>query len=332
MENFTSYDSIILSQIMPPDWISPLERGQFDVAITKLNEVKELIDRAVGIQKLINLPIIINQALEAYKNDFVEKTNKLIIKGTGSDEVLQKLRGGIQDIDRFYNECLSVSSSDNRFLRTIAVVLTYDDSKLINSRSSILLADLEKTKIDVENLISQLQKQAKEIVITDYARIFEIEEEKNKAAATRWLIFSGVLSVIFITVIICSLTNDWFKISEKIVEAGSTRTYINYPNLISKVFFLSFLIFIVTFSFRQYSINKNLETTNNHRKNALNSYKLFGDSFSKDDHASRSAIMIQVAKAIFDHNRSGYLSAKNSDTGSPSFLELTKIFSDSKTT
>jgi hypothetical protein len=121
-----------------------------------------------------------------------------------------------------------------------------------------------------------------------------------------------------------SFRNDWFNITGNSSDASK----INYVNVIAKFFVFSLGIFAVNFCFKQYSIHRNLEELNRHRKNALKSFQLFSDSITSDPE-SRNALMLQVAKAIYDHSPTGYLSSKQQD-GTPNIIDLTKVISSTK--
>ena len=94
--------------------------------------------------------------------------------------------------------------------------------------------------------------------------------------------------------------------------------------MVTKVLVIAVVIFLMSFSFKQYSINKHLQTLNTQRQKALNSYKLFTTSISKDDTNSHNALMIQVAKAIYEPQSTGFLNEKGQQVNS-GLVEITKL-------
>ena len=88
-------------------------------------------------------------------------------------------------------------------------------------------------------------------------------------------------------------------------------------------------IFVISFSFRQYSINKHLSTINKHRQNGLNSFKLFVESINKEDYESRNSLMLQLAKAIYKKTTTGYINDKNQGVNS-GIIEITKMIGANK--
>jgi hypothetical protein len=106
-------------------------------------------------------------------------------------------------------------------------------------------------------------------------------------------------------------------------EAGKFIRY-DFTALVTKILIIAVIIFLMSFSFKQYSVNRHLQTLNTQRQKALNSYKLFTESISKDDTNSHNALMIQVAKAIYEPQSTGFLNEKGQQINS-GIVELTKI-------
>ncbi len=253
---------------------------------------------------------------------------------------------------------------NNNFLSVVAMIKTYDDptKKLISDFESqyktklegITTADTEAKKYtekvnEADVLLKLLNEKAREKVTYDYAKIFSDEADKyshirfykrelvdNKKKienvfkmlgnAEIWFFVS--LGLVVFTLYVLFHLGAWFPSLKDIVQTVNgnpiTTQIYDVPNILIKVTILSFLVYLVTFSFKQFSINKHLYTTIKHRENAISSYKLFSDTISKDDTTSRHALMIEVAKAIYELSKTGYISEKES--GNTSFVELTRLF------
>lgn len=165
--------------------------------------------------------------------------------------------------------------------------------------------------------------------MSDYAIVFKNEADKHDKLAEKWLQRGIYLSIFFVILIIAVATLKILP-TEYYTESGTFLRY-NFSNLITKAIAIAVIIFLMSFSFKQYSINKHLQTLNTHRQNALNSYQLFTKSIVGDDTNSRNALMIQVAKAIYEHSQStGFLNEKGQSVNS-GIVELTKIIGKNNT-
>jgi hypothetical protein len=333
--HFNSFESIELQSVVNPSSLTQNDINAFSVAKNKLSEIKVLLDRATAVDEVSSLPDQLVRQLSELKSDYLEKVNNIAkihsIVGLSTNDVISQVNSSIAQINELHRQWFEIGSS-NKALLTINAILSFDKSDTTSAKrkyeSSITELGLAIEKAN--DLNRELEAKAAQSVVSNYAKIFEDEEGKNIRSSVIWLVVSLVLSGLLILGLIESYRLDWFQISEKVMTKDGEKIVLNLPNLISKLFLISFCVFIISFCFKQYSINKNLQTLNNHRKNALNSYKLFVDSIGKDDLASRNALMLQVAKAIYEHTNSGYLSIKQGDNSSPNVIEFTKFIGESK--
>ncbi len=178
-----------------------------------------------------------------------------------------------------------------------------------------------------ENLVAELERRAVENVAADYAETFSREAEKESSSlsdgklfgrAERWLTL-GVVSVValVIAILVPSIRNVALAVDYSSIAASVSGWFL-------RLVLLGTVLFLIRFSFRQYTISRHLYTLNNHRANALNSYRLFMDSISPDDGQTRNALLLEVAKSIYDCGPTGYLDSKSTDVATPSIVELTR--------
>jgi hypothetical protein len=73
-----------------------------------------------------------------------------------------------------------------------------------------------------------------------------------------------ILTVIFLLILI-------FGVKLFNIDYNNPQAYL--PQIIQKIAVLAVLIYLIRFSFKQFSINKHLYTINKHRENVLNSFK-----------------------------------------------------------
>ena len=199
------------------------------------------------------------------------------------------------------------------------------NSRLLNTdieKESNKIKDTVKTlneyKKKAESLIEELQGKALEQTVSNYSQIFGVEAKNHKSSANKWLWIGWIAMVLFLGA--SFLLYNIFK----------DETSLNATQIIFKVAILVALLFIITFTFKQYSINKHLYTLNKHRENTLNSYKLFIDSIRPEDNDVRNAIMMQVSRAIYEQGKTGYISEKGSEPENPSIIEMIRTVQKSQ--
>ena len=112
-------------------------------------------------------------------------------------------------------------------------------------------------------------------------------------------------------------------------EAGNETVKYEISHILTKLLMFAVQIFIISFSFKQYSIRRHISTINKHRQNGLDSFKLFTDSINKEDTMTRNALMLQLAKAIYEQTNTGYISDQNQNINS-SLIEITKMIDAAK--
>lgn len=172
---------------------------------------------------------------------------------------------------------------------------------------------IEQVKI----LKTELEEKAVEASVSNYAKVFEKEANKHNYASWIWLGFAIALSGVTLCVI-------WAYFDYHPLYSNQ----LSY--IVTKITVLLLLFFLVTFLFKQFSVNRHLYTLNKHRENTLNSYKLFIEGLGESEMDVRNAIMMQVAKAIYEQGKSGYINEKGSDMETPSVIELIRTLPKSE--
>ncbi len=232
-------------------------------------------------------------------------------------------------IDNQLSNIESISNSVDKSIKKIE-----DDASLeINSleeKFSIFKAEADKT-------LSLLNKQAGKIGVKDYAGIFEkqafehsnffIDQEnvdnrkfsvKCFGKAQRWLAFA----VIAFALLIYSFTNldNYFSLKDQYVFTPEVTVHI-----IGRFLFISLFIFIVSFSFKQFRVNMHLYTLNKHRANTLKSFEYLTRAPDQLAPESYNAILMEVAKAIYESGQTGYISSNENHSDIPSIIDMSKV-------
>jgi hypothetical protein len=172
----------------------------------------------------------------------------------------------------------------------------------------------------IKTMYEEFKKTASLDSTSNYAKIFKDESDKYQNAS-RWWILSGIfIFILFLASVF--VFNVFDKLPTENIIDGSAVYQIS--NIILKVTIIALIVFFVSFSVRQFSINSHLSAINKHRHNAFNSYKLFVETISPDDSTNRHNLMLQLAKAIYEQTNTGYISDKGNNVNG-SIIEITRM-------
>jgi hypothetical protein len=187
----------------------------------------------------------------------------------------------------------------------------------------IIKSQISSSIIKYDDLISELQKKSAEEVTKNYAQMFEDDAILNKKSGDNWLYVIAFTILAFLIFIYFEdiLTPLDYKGSSSIL----TLSYVK------RLLVVSFFLYIITFFAKQYSIKMHLHTLNKHRKNTLNSYKLFMQSISNEDTDARNALMKEVAKSIYEAGQTGYINIKDNAENNTLLTEITKVIRNNPT-
>lgn len=317
-------------------------------ALEKLKELKIMIDEMLDINDNIKLPNQLASKINSFSIAVLGFINQIEqIETGGVDVIARKKEQYLSQINNYYNQCFIIENNNNnsnKLLLYYSIVKSFERNNdkinreidtIKNSFSSIktesqqVIENLKISNNESESILNELKKKISNQTVSDYAIVFENEAKKYKLLSEKWIKTGIILSIAFVILI---LVTAIFKIlpTEVFTNEGVLLRY-DFSNLLTKIIIVAVLIFLMSFSFKQYSINKHLQTLNTHRQNALNSYQLFTKSIIGDDTNSRNALMIQVAKAIYEHTQStGFLNEKGQNVNS-GIVELTKIIGKNNT-
>lgn len=298
------------------------------LALTRIvTEFRELLSIA---ETYDDVPIQMEDALLYYIGEFNQLSSRIInfsVDDQGSVGEKQRI---ISDIKAFYDYLLTGMSRGVNYAKMpySTLYLRLKQHSLREFKSQISQINEERTQLEglrhqTNTLLKSLQDKAKEVSLHDYAQVFSRQARIHSSRGQKWLITSIIFALIFIG-FICFI-DRLFPIKTDGVNA--TVITIEY---ITRVLIVSFQIYVITFCAKQFNIQQHLATVNKHRENTLNSYKLFIDSLGDADTAIKPALMMEVAKAIYESGQTGYLGANDKSDSSPSMIELTKYISNNK--
>ncbi|GAB2678194.1 hypothetical protein GCM10027036_34800 [Flavihumibacter cheonanensis] len=302
-----------------------------------LSDTKRMLDEMISIaESHESIPIGLKNLIFTYINEFNVFAAEIKNYNIDNDPSNFQLRNRI--ITNIQNWYLNIFQGfDNN--RNINNFLQVYNSLKIHSLLGLQKdkAEIDKLKEETETankkaneVISLLQSKASAETVQDYATIFQMQSLKHSnfiigfkplrfrlGNAEVWL-FISLIQIFSFGLLVVNI-NRIFPID------FSNKPSIVTVELITRILIISFSIYLISFAFKQYNIQKHLHTLNRHRQNTLNSFKLFIESLDANDIATRNALMMEVAKAIYESGQSGFISGKESTDNTPSIIEMTRF-------
>ncbi|MDQ2178162.1 hypothetical protein [Marinifilum sp. D714] len=305
------------------------ERLNIDtILITEWNISKDLLftyhtllKEAIRIckQQIEVIPKDVTNDLYKYCSSFLTQISMIKISSNGKSKYRISI-GDTSKIIKWTDEILN-----NEFYYTISTIKLFEtrvDPDLefdkIFERKHKLLLEMED---NIKTIHKELQNKTKKHITSDYAQIFGQVWEKHRSYSVLWLLLGVFIAFVFVISFFYGIY-DHFP-TENLRTSGEFANY-NIGNIITRVLIISIQIYIISFSFKQYTVNRHLQNLNRHRANAFESYKLFDAILDKKDTTNRNELMLQLAKAIYEQTSTGYLSEKGSNFNL-SLTEITKM-------
>lgn len=310
------------------------KRQSLDEVYEMLREIADIImTPSMSVHDWLAIP------LEEYLIHFNNLLNQLSIYSVDKDDpqrhLYLSLKVAIDDMYKQFFGMVDLSNPKFPSLKNYNFLAIYNFVKqkvlpaIDSARDTAQkrLKEIDDIKEKATDLHVEMQRQSTETVSEKYANIFGQEalihsnkdsaKGKNGEAQT-WLRAAGWGIVVFIIFI-------YFIDYIMPIDKGETNSTVIVIEYLRRLLLVSFLIYIITFMFRQYSIHKHLATVNKHRENTLNSFKLFIQSIDSSDADVKNTIVKEIAKAIYESGETGYISLKQGASDSSSIVtEITK--------
>ncbi len=324
--------------------LGKLERSDLGVKgfveiLPRISELKSIIDELIQIcEKSNTIPPKLVEQLVKHVDQMLSFVQQIMDYSIDEDSSFRRRQSIINQFSDWHNLILSgvgPNNNYNNFLTIFNAIKSFDRVDLAVEEKTLteLKSDLLKAKSDQENLLLELKQKVSEEVVSEYAIIFQKQADSHSkfvftiknwkldikfGNAQWWLLLSFFLVLSFgLSVFILYKHFN--------IDVTNSNNSVIVLQLITRLVILSFVLYLVSFSIKQYNVQKHLYTLNKHRQNTLNSYKLFLTTIDKGDVTLRSALMMEVAKAIYDAGQTGYLSIKGGQDNAPSIIELNRF-------
>ena len=187
------------------------------------------------------------------------------------------------------------------------------DTEIYMSRSEQYLAkiqDVLKSTSDIEANIKNIKEHAEEsagkIGISTHAKIFWHQA-----------LFHAALAVLFAAIIGISLYFGYMEIMALLQNTIQLKNVANITgkevvDLLQKLLILSIFSIVLYQLFKNFNAQMHLYVINNHKKNALLTFRSFVDA-GESDVDVKHALLMMTAKSIFDINQTGYIKDNKED-------------------
>ena len=159
-----------------------------------------------------------------------------------------------------------------------------------------LISFLAKAQEEGGKALAAVQEQAAQAGVSTNAHIFQSDVQNHTRKAKQWFFATIITSAITLISAIA------FLIVGHYYQPATSAAAVQY--LVSKILILSTLSFGIFWSARNYKAEKHNETLNQHRANALMTFKAFYEG--SDDPQIKAAILLHAAQAAFNARPTGY--------------------------
>jgi hypothetical protein len=179
--------------------------------------------------------------------------------------------------------------------------------------------DLEWKLWEINNKLSQLTIGSVEVSTTLLSKEYdeqkkEYETEKDERFS-KWRMALYILIILVVIVLISYVLTQIFRI-ETFKNVFNVEFWVIFAILVSLLFY------VVNFCFRKYDILSNIATQNKHRSDVAKTFQYFVAAWNEP----YEAFLKEVARALFWHTDSGYITKKATEINTPLIEMITKQF------
>ena len=319
----------VLDKYKELDWKKLLredlgDSGKLNEIEPSLQRMKSVFERMISYQSTLEQVPTYERTFESVLTQFIEACNTQIL--TSYSDVTQR-----------QTKLANIRQMEESYISQLSPVFNY--LQFVDPANNTKQQELEKgTKEiearlkDVDSLTKKVQKalevsgsiaEGQEVEL--YGNEFETMAKENKVASQK----SQVLMFIFIfltTFVACI-----FVFGKQVMlqeGSGFIQRFWNTileQNVLMKLFLISAGGYLVAHFSRNYSAEMNMYYMNKHRQLALNSHQRILDAVRKtetdNESETKNAILLQVAKTMFDIQESGYLKNGNNPIPTTQIVE-----------
>ncbi len=253
-----------------------------------------------------------------------------------ADRVL-KFDSKTQNIDQRNQLIQEIRDFENSLFHTLLPVFSYSktsesSNKKIEKEAKDTLETIKIAKQGAAKALQGVKKEADKIlkdartlsakiVVGKYSTIFENQAIGHRKEAKKW----GIASIVFIVALGVGaffFIKDFSSVNY--LANGNMDWGAMVNNIFLKVIILSLGSVVIVQCIKNYNAQRHLHVISTHRRNALDSFDAINDQAT--DSVTRNALLLHVAKAIYDPGKTGYLSKGDVNVSGISALDFIKNF------
>ena len=237
--------------------------------------------------------------------------------GNGRDNVTDDVKSRFDEIYNYFSNFLPILS-----LLEKSENFTLSELKKQAERANEICNDLTEYATEKKQEMESLMTASREITldqgVSKHTHDFSQEVARLAKIGRGWLWATGVLASLSLGMAIVSLVLVFF------VDMKETAQVIQYS--VSKIVTLGLLFGSTIWCGKNYRAIKHQESVNQHRKNALSTFRAFVEA--TDDPTTKEAVLLETTRSIFAQSPSGYLSNTDSvNADNLKIVEMVKRFS-----
>lgn len=208
-----------------------------------------------------------------------------------------QIRGSlISQVSEHFNQM--VNSYRIHIRGHVDVAAAVERVEAAESRASTLLSEAEQVTERSKELISRVETLAAEMAAGNLSSYYEGQAEKHRVAS-KWFLITAGASALLVAVLAVVL---FVTIEER--PSSEWTAYVR--DLGVRVFVLGLGLYVVSFMVKSYRANQHLLVVNQHKANALKTFRLFQESLSGEG-STRDLITAELVKAVFSADETGFL-------------------------
>lgn len=184
--------------------------------------------------------------------------------------------------------------------------------------------DIDKNKAEIDRIIVATREASASAGAAVFTKDFEIESEAQELSAGKWLKATGACALLTVGV----AGAMWFHAESK--SAGDLTSSQVIQTVAAKLVILTMFVTGTMWLGRQYKALKHLSTVNRHRSLSLRTLKAF--SAAASDEQTKNAVLIEVTRAVFQTNQTGYLDGQIGEDSPTKIVEIAKVLNGKSST
>ena len=183
---------------------------------------------------------------------------------------------------------------------------------------------IDKDKAEIDKIIIATREASASAGAAVFTKDFENESDAQEKSSHKWLITTGIGALLTMIVALAM----WLHAESSAAASLSSSQVIQ--TVAAKLVILTMFVTGTMWCGRQYKALKHLATLNRHRSLSLRTLKAF--SAAASDEQTKNAVLIEVTRAVFQANQTGYLDGQSGDESPTKIVEIAKVLTGKTTT